>query len=64
MQKQVHIKKGQEANRLLVLREFFEMMEGMFETVDDREHSFFVRATKTISKKNFKITLIIEELNN
>lgn len=63
MEKQVHIKKGQESSRLSVLYEFFPIMKGMFETIKKPPLGFFDDGHTSVSKGNYKITLIIEEIN-
>ena len=60
----ITIKKGEEANRLSVLRDLAEPLLEYFETVKDDSDEFkkFFGGTKTIATKAFKVTLIIEEL--
>lgn len=67
MTNEIEIQKGQEANRLLLMRELMQGLEDMFETVKredaDSMQKFFGADDKTVSKKRFKAKLIIEVLD-
>tara|TARA_R100001086_G_C11837889_1_gene258333 strand:+ start:996 stop:1199 length:204 start_codon:yes stop_codon:yes gene_type:complete len=64
MTTEIEIKKGQEANKLLLIKELSKGLEDVFETVknenaDGMQH-FFNCDNKIVSKRNFKAKLIIE----
>ena len=67
MKKEIEIQKGQEANKLLLMRELMQGLEDMFETVKredaDSMQKFFGADNKIVSKKRFKAKLIIEVLD-
>lgn len=60
----ITINKGEEANRLSVLRDLTNPLLEYFETVKDDSDEFkkFFGGAKTIASKTFKVTLTIEEL--
>lgn len=67
MTNEIEIQKGQEANKLLLMRELMQGLENMFETVKredaDSMQKFFGADDKIVSKKRFKAKLIIEVLD-
>jgi len=61
--KTINIAKGDETNRLVVLRDLLSELDEIFETVKVHEDkNLFFTQEKTISKGNYKITLQVEEL--
>lgn len=64
MTTEIEITKGQEANKLLILRELSKDLEVLFETVKDENadgmQQLFGCDNKIVSKRNFKAKLIIE----
>jgi hypothetical protein len=67
MTNEIEIQKGQETNKLLLMRELMQGLENMFETVKredaDSMQKFFSSDYKIISKKRFKAKLIIEVID-
>jgi hypothetical protein len=67
MIKEIEIQKGQETNKLLLIRELMQGLEDMFETVKredaDSMQKFFGVDNKIVSKKRFKARLIIDVLD-
>lgn len=67
MKNEIEIQKGQEANKLLLMRELMKGLEDMFETVKNEEadsmQKLFGADNKIVSKKRFKAKLIIEVLD-
>ena len=67
MTNEIEIQKGQEANKLLLMRELMQGLEDMFETVKNEDadsmQKFFGADDKIVSKKRFKVKLIIEVLD-
>ena len=64
---EIEIQKGQEANKLLLMRDLMKGLEDMFETVKredaDSMQKFFGADDKIVSKKRFKAKLVIEVLD-
>jgi len=64
MTTEIEIQKGQEANKLLLIKELSKGLEDIFETVKnenaDGMQQFFNCDSKMISKRRFKAKLIIE----
>ncbi len=58
------INKGQQTNRLEILRDLTEPLKDYFETIkdDSDEYKKLFGGTKTIATKSFKVTLLIEEI--
>lgn len=67
MTNEIEIQKGQQANKLLLMRELMQGLEDMFETVKNEDadsmQKFFGADNKIVSKKRFKAKLIIEVLD-
>ncbi|MEM0173592.1 MAG: hypothetical protein QXI16_03695 [Sulfolobaceae archaeon] len=67
MTNEIEIQKGQEANKLLLMRELMQGLEDMFETVKNEDadsmQKFFGADDKIVSKKRFKAKLVIEVLD-
>ena len=64
---EIEIQKGQETNKLLLMRELMQGLEDMFETVKredaDSMQKFFGADNKIVSKKRFKARLVIDVLD-
>ena len=64
METEIAIEKGQDFNKLLLMRELMKGVEKYFETVKtpdaDSMQKWFGGGDKTVSKFNFKAKLIIE----
>lgn len=62
--KTITVKKGEEMNKLLLMRELMRDCDDLFETVVDDEASigekFFGGGKKIVSKQNFKAKLLIK----
>lgn len=67
MTNEIEIQKGQQANKLLLMRELMQGLEDLFETVKnedaDNMQKFFGADDKIVSKKRFRAKLIIEVLD-
>lgn len=67
MTTEIEIQKGQEANKLLLMRELMKGLEDMFETVKredaDSIQKLFGADDKIVSKKRFKAKLVIDVLD-
>jgi hypothetical protein len=67
MTNEIEIQKGQQANKLLLMRELMQGLENMFETVKNEDadsmQKLFGADDKIVSKKRFKAKLIIEVLD-
>lgn len=64
MNKEIEVKKGEETNKMLLMRDLMRDLDDLFETVEDKDadsfQKFFGSSNKIVSKKNFKIKLSIE----
>ena len=64
---EIEIQKGQQSNKLLLMRELMQGLEDLFETVKNEDadsmQKFFGADDKIVSKKRFKAKLIIEVLD-
>ena len=64
---EIEIQKGQQSNKLLLMRELMQGLEDMFETVKNEDadimQKLFGADDKIVSKKRFKAKLIIEVLD-
>lgn len=64
---EIEIQKGQQANKLLLMRELMQGLEDLFEVVKNEDadsmQKFFGADDKVVSKKRFKAKLIIEVLD-
>lgn len=67
MTNEIEIQKGQQSNKLLLMRELMQGLEDLFETVKNEDadsmQKFFGADDKIVSKKRFKAKLIIEVLD-
>ena len=67
MTNEIEIQKGQQSNKLLVMRELMQGLEDMFETVKNEDadsmQKLFGADDKIVSNKRFKAKLIIEVLD-
>lgn len=67
MTTEIEIQKGQEANKLLLMRELMKGLEDMFETVKredaDSIQKLFGADDKIVSKKRFKAKLVIDVMD-
>ena len=63
----IEIQKGQQSNKLLLMRALMQGLEDMFETVKNEDadsmQKLFGADDKIVSKKRFKAKLIIEVLD-
>lgn len=65
MENIIEVKKGEQTNHLIILRELLKDVRDQFHNVpSDDEMSKFFGATKTVAKTSFKISCKIEVLND